>query len=295
MVDDVADVLVTFGAFLVNTGFAVRKVANGDTALRLIASDPRFDVLVTDFAMPGLSGADLIEQAGQIRPQLKALVITGYPNADGLAELPPHTTILAKPFRRATLLAAVSSLLARRRKFRGRPWSQPTKRQSSIRGIERLTSMSSDDDRRVDRRWHVIATGTSDAPRPVRPLSLPVDDAPDVLTTTGVFLEAAGFDVVRACNGDAALASLASGQKFALLVTDYAMPGLNGVELAARALEKRLTLKVLIITGFPGTDGLSQLPPGVALLVKPFRRTELIARLKSWFGTGQVDLPESRN
>ena len=111
VVDDVADVLVTVGAFLVNAGFVVRKVANGDEALRLIASDPRIDVLVTDFAMPGLSGADLIAQAGQIRPQLRALVITGYPNADGLAELPPHTTILAKPFRRDTLLAAVRSLL----------------------------------------------------------------------------------------------------------------------------------------------------------------------------------------
>lgn len=111
VVDDVTDVLVTVGAFLVNAGFAVRKVANGDEALRLIASDPRIDVLVTDFAMPGLSGADLIEQAGQIRPRLRALVITGYPNADGLAELPPHTTILSKPFRRDTLLAAVRSLL----------------------------------------------------------------------------------------------------------------------------------------------------------------------------------------
>lgn len=154
--------------------------------------------------------------------------------------------------------------------------------------------MSSDDDRRADRRGHVIATGTSGTPRLVRPLSLLVDDAPDVLTTTGVFLEAAGFDVVRASNGDAALASLASGRKFALLVTDYAMPGLNGVELATRALRTLPELKVLIISGFPGTDSLSQLPPGVALLVKPFRRAALIAQLKSWFRTEQISPPDSR-
>jgi CheY-like chemotaxis protein len=111
VVDDVADVLVTVGAFLANEGFTVHRAANGDEALRLIASDPRIDVLVTDYTMPGLSGAELIGQATQIRPLLKALVITGYPNADGLAELPPRTSILVKPFRRDTLVAAVRSLL----------------------------------------------------------------------------------------------------------------------------------------------------------------------------------------
>jgi CheY-like chemotaxis protein len=111
VVDDVSDVLVTVGAFLGNVGFAVRKAANGDEALRMIAGDPDIDVLVTDFAMPGLSGADLIAQAVQVRPKLKSLVITGYPNAEGLAELPPNTTILAKPFRRDALIAGVKSLL----------------------------------------------------------------------------------------------------------------------------------------------------------------------------------------
>lgn len=111
VVDDVADVLVTVGAFLVKAGFAVRKASSGDEALRLIAGDSRIGVLVTDFAMPGMSGTDLIAQATQIRPDLKTMVITGYPNADGLAELPPHTTLLVKPFRRDTLVAAMASLL----------------------------------------------------------------------------------------------------------------------------------------------------------------------------------------
>ena len=87
VVDDVADVLVVVGAFLAREGFAVQKAASGDEALRwIIASDPRIDVLVTDFARPGLSGSDLTEQALKIRPNLRALVITGYPKADGLAE-----------------------------------------------------------------------------------------------------------------------------------------------------------------------------------------------------------------
>jgi CheY-like chemotaxis protein len=127
---------------------------------------------------------------------------------------------------------------------------------------------------------------------PIRPLVLLVDDAPEVLRTTGIFLEAAGFDVTRANSGDEALACLDSGQMFALLVTDYAMPGLNGVDLLARALEKLPAMKAIIITGFPDTDNLGEMPPGVALLLKPFRRAELFAQLKTLFGTGQTGLSD---
>lgn len=110
VVDDVADVLVNVGAFLVNAGFAVRKAANGDEALQIIAGEPSIDILVTDFAMPGLNGAELIRQATELRPSLKAVVITGYPNADGLGDAPVGTTVLTKPFRRDALVAAVRSL-----------------------------------------------------------------------------------------------------------------------------------------------------------------------------------------
>jgi CheY-like chemotaxis protein/SOS-response transcriptional repressor LexA len=112
VVDDVSDVLVSVTAFLVTAGFVVNTAANGDTALRLLAADPRIGVLVTDFAMPGLSGVDLIAQATQLRPQLKALLITGYPGADGLADLPATVQVLAKPFRRAALIERVSVLAA---------------------------------------------------------------------------------------------------------------------------------------------------------------------------------------
>ena len=112
VVDDVTDVLVSVGAFLVNAGFAVIKANNGDEAIRIIANDPNINILVTDFAMPGLNGVDLIVQATNIRPSLKAVVITGYPNADGLLDLPAGIAVLTKPFRRDALVAAVKSLFA---------------------------------------------------------------------------------------------------------------------------------------------------------------------------------------
>ena len=111
MVDDEARVLATLGAFLTHAGFAVQKTADGDEALRMIANDPAIEVLVTDFAMPGMSGAELISRAEKIRPNLKALMMTGYPDADELAQLPPDTPVLLKPFRRADLIAGVRSLV----------------------------------------------------------------------------------------------------------------------------------------------------------------------------------------
>jgi CheY-like chemotaxis protein len=128
-----------------------------------------------------------------------------------------------------------------------------------------------------------------------RPPALLVDDHPDVLVGIGAFLEAAGFDVARASSGDEALARLSSGPRFALLVTDYAMPGLNGVDLARQALEQFPDLKALIITGFPSDAGLFDRPSSVALLAKPFRRVTLIARLQALFPALQPSLPASRH
>ena len=113
VVDDSADTLVAVGAFLLSAGYVVISAADGDTAIRLIASDPQIEILVTDYVMSGLSGVELIIQALQIRPDLKALLITGFPSADGLAELPSHISVLAKPFRRATLIAQVKALIGR--------------------------------------------------------------------------------------------------------------------------------------------------------------------------------------
>lgn len=111
VVDDTADVLVAIGAFLMADGYVIVSAADGTTALQLIASDPQIGILITDFAMPGLSGVELIDQATQMRPDLKVLLITGYPHADGLAELPSHITVLTKPFRRDALITQVKNLV----------------------------------------------------------------------------------------------------------------------------------------------------------------------------------------
>jgi CheY-like chemotaxis protein len=124
---------------------------------------------------------------------------------------------------------------------------------------------------------------------PNRPRALMVDDNADVLATTGELLEAEGFDVTRAATGEAALACLGSGQTFRLLVTDHAMPGLNGIDFGCWALERFPTLKVLVITGFPVVEPVSAMPSGMALLAKPFRRDALIKQLQVLFDGDKIE------
>jgi len=124
-----------------------------------------------------------------------------------------------------------------------------------------------------------------------RPMALLVDDHPDVLVGVGAYLTGAGFDVTKASTGDEALSRLMSNAGFAILVTDYAMPGMNGIDLATQALEQNPALKVLVITGFPSDAGLFYRPSNVALLAKPFRRSAFIEVVQQLLAAPRLDSP----
>jgi PAS domain S-box-containing protein len=111
VVDDDADVARITTAFLEDAGFDVTTASDGNTALVKLGLDLTFDALVTDYAMPGMNGADLILHAREMNPVLPALVITGYAGAEGQERLPANVVILRKPFRRVDLLHEVKSLI----------------------------------------------------------------------------------------------------------------------------------------------------------------------------------------
>ena len=112
VVDDERDVRRLTAAFLRKGGFEVTEAGGGDEALTVLAAPgPAFDALVTDFAMPGMDGAELIVQARELRAEQPALVITGYAGAERLDRLPPRTPVLHKPFEREELVRRVSDLV----------------------------------------------------------------------------------------------------------------------------------------------------------------------------------------
>src|SRR5689334_21438769 len=66
-----------FHAVLDEAGYHVLDAADGKTALALLSNEP-VDLLLTDVTMPGMSGIQLLERAKQLRPDLRAIVMTGH-------------------------------------------------------------------------------------------------------------------------------------------------------------------------------------------------------------------------
>jgi CheY-like chemotaxis protein len=95
-------------------GYKVTVTAEGREALRAFAAAPdQIDIVVTDLIMPGMSGRELVQALRQIRPDLKALYISGYTEDEiirrGLHD--PTVAFLQKPFTADELVDRVRSLL----------------------------------------------------------------------------------------------------------------------------------------------------------------------------------------
>lgn len=112
LVDDDADALRVTDTFLRKAGLNVTIAADGDAALAHLSAGKRFDGLVTDYAMPGLSGLALIELAHEVTPGLPVLVITGYSrDIDLLMRLPSRVQLLVKPFTRKVFLDYIERMV----------------------------------------------------------------------------------------------------------------------------------------------------------------------------------------
>ena len=108
-----------------------------------------------------------------------------------------------------------------------------------------------------------------------------VDDDHAVRSLTGEMLVELGHDVTAAENGMAALERLATPAAFDLLLADFAMPVMNGAELAAAAIKLRPQLSVLFVTGYADVEVLSSWSGiGYGTLNKPFTTEELKAALQ---------------
>ena len=81
-----------------------------------------------------------------------------------------------------------------------------------------------------------------------------VDDDAQVLELLKAVLRCAGYDVTVAASAIAALELLHSGSQFDLMLTDIAMPDLNGFSLALMVHPRRPTMKLLYLTGYHDRD-----------------------------------------
>jgi PAS domain S-box-containing protein len=107
LVDDHAEVRRTTRAVLEDMGHTVVEAANGVEALQTLKTrDCDYDLMISDYAMPHVSGTEFLREARELCPGAPALIITGYAEADAISDRPPGVEVLLKPFT-ATQLEAV--------------------------------------------------------------------------------------------------------------------------------------------------------------------------------------------
>jgi signal transduction histidine kinase/CheY-like chemotaxis protein len=107
--DDDAEVREVFVDYLAKLGFHAIEAESGPDALARFYDGERIDLLLADFAMPGMNGAELVRRAREVRPELPVMMVTGYVDEAQLGAL--DIEILRKPIRLADLGARVCELL----------------------------------------------------------------------------------------------------------------------------------------------------------------------------------------
>ena len=110
VIDDDPDVRQVAAEYLERIGFTVREAESGPKALEMLDRGDRIDLLLVDFAMPEMDGAELLRRVRRLRPGLPALMVTGYVK-DRASLDAVEVEVLRKPFPLATLGARVRELL----------------------------------------------------------------------------------------------------------------------------------------------------------------------------------------
>jgi PAS domain S-box-containing protein len=112
VIDDDPDVRGFICESLAEQGYRVRQAVDGQSGLEAFA-DERPDLIVLDFIMPGLSGAEVASRVLADRPDQQILFVSGYSETDAVKSVAPNAPLLSKPFRAETLGRAVDLILSR--------------------------------------------------------------------------------------------------------------------------------------------------------------------------------------
>jgi signal transduction histidine kinase len=102
---------------------------------------------------------------------------------------------------------------------------------------------------------------------------LVVDDDWEVGASTAAMLESLGHVAIFAASGERALELIGSNGKIELVITDHAMPGMTGAELARHIRAAKPDLPIILSTGYADLSSVDD--PGITRLAKPYRLSEL--------------------
>jgi CheY-like chemotaxis protein len=114
IVDDEPTVRTLVTEVLAELGYAAIEAADSESGLKVLQSDVRIDLLISDVGLPGgLNGHQMVDAARQRRPDLRVLFITGYAENAALGDgyLEPGMHMLTKPFTMDVLARRIKSII----------------------------------------------------------------------------------------------------------------------------------------------------------------------------------------
>jgi len=114
LVEDQDGIRDLVGEFLRRNGYIVLHAVDGDEALRMAGEyGDEIDLLLTDILMPNIGGRELAQRLTQLRPQMRVLFMSGYPEHTSLSDevTGQHAAVLQKPFMMDNLARKIRNVL----------------------------------------------------------------------------------------------------------------------------------------------------------------------------------------
>ena len=114
VIDDEPIVRMLIVETIEEAGFTAIEAGDGPSGLKILQSDARIDLLITDVGLPGgMNGRQVADAALVARPKLKVLFVTGYAENAAVANgfLEPNMAVLTKPFVMADLAKKIADMI----------------------------------------------------------------------------------------------------------------------------------------------------------------------------------------
>ncbi|GAB3551382.1 hypothetical protein GCM10027343_35520 [Noviherbaspirillum agri] len=254
VVEDDNEVRTTVVGMLGDLGYKVLQASDAQSALDIVEQGSKVDLLFTDVVMPGsLRSTELAKRAKEMLPELAVLFTSGYTQNAIVhgGRLDPGVELISKPYTRQQLARKVRQVLA----DRSQPFPPQAAAETMIHSLE-------------------ANAGLEPKARIETPLSiLVVEDNDDLRQIAIHFLRIMGHSAMSASTAEEGMKAL-SDKRIDVLLTDVNLPGMNGIQLAEKALAAQPHIEVIFATGYGDTlNGFSQKDPVV--LTKPYHFAQL--------------------
>jgi CheY-like chemotaxis protein len=114
VIDDEEPIRMLIADVLEEAGYRILEAADGVAGLKILQSEARIDLLITDVGLPGgFNGRQVADAARLTRPDLKVLFVTGYAEnaVVGNGHLDPGMQVITKPFPMTALALRVREII----------------------------------------------------------------------------------------------------------------------------------------------------------------------------------------